>query len=139
MKSRTLISFCHRPGSKPSHAEGDPSGTLEGCNVAAIHYSFLLFCYAWATARPSSVAVYRAIMSSSLVGITHTETGLADAEIHGPLWPLASASRRTPNHSEDWQIRCLISGEFSPIPAVKTMPSTPPSTAASAPISFAAR
>ena len=37
------------------------------------------------------------------------------------------------------QIRRRISGEFSPMPAVKTSPSTPPRTAASAPISLVAR
>ena len=37
------------------------------------------------------------------------------------------------------QIRWRMSDEFSPMPAVKTRPSSPPRTAVSAPISLAAR
>ena len=60
-------------------------------------------------------------------------------EIRGPLRELAVASSSTPSHAQDSQIRWRISVEFSPIPAVNTRLSRPPNTAASAPISLAAR
>ena len=89
--------------------------------------------------NPSSRPVCRAIISSSLVGITQADTLLVGREIRGPLRALASASSSRPSQAEDSQIRRRISAEFSPMPAVNTNPSMPPKTAARAPISLAAR
>jgi hypothetical protein len=82
--------------------------------------------------------VCRAMMSSSFVGMTQAETRLAGREMRGPRARFASSSRSMPSHADAAQIRFRISAEFSPMPAVKTSPSTPPSTAASAPICLAA-
>ena len=81
----------------------------------------------------------RAIINSSLVGITQAETLLAWVEIRGPLRLLASASSSMQSQSEDSHILWRISVEFSPMPAVKTRPSTPFNAAAIAPISLVAR
>src|SRR5262249_25357840 len=80
---------------------------------------------------PSNDPVCRAIISSSLVGITQAETLLQGVDIRGPLPVFASASISMPSHAEASPIRRRISGEFSPMPAVKTSPSMPPRTAAS--------
>ena len=88
---------------------------------------------------PSSAPVCRAIISSSLVGTTQAETRLPAVGDPGSVrlrWRPDPASRpatRTPRRSVDGSRR-----ECSPIPAVKTSASTPPSTAASAPTCFAA-
>jgi hypothetical protein len=88
--------------------------------------------------NPRRRPVWRAIINSSFVGITQTETLLVAAEMRCSLRVLASLSRIIPSHLEDSQMRRRISAEFSPIPAVNTNPSTPPSAAASAPICLAA-
>src|SRR5262249_26554660 len=88
---------------------------------------------------PNKDAVCRAIISSSLVGITQTETLLCGLEIRGPLTTLAASSSSIPSHADASLIRLRISAEFSPMPAVNTSASTPPRTAASAPISLAVR
>ena len=82
----------------------------------------------------------RAIISSSLVGITQAETRAVrrgDARAAARRSPRRSSSM--PSQAEASQMRRRISAEFSPMPAVKTSASTPPRTAASAPISLAAR
>ena len=48
----------------------------------------------------------------------------AAVEMRGPLLVLASASSSNPSQEEASQIRRRISGEFSPMPAVNTSPST---------------
>ena len=83
--------------------------------------------------------MWRAIINSSLVGITHALTLLDGVEIRVRLPAFASRSRSIPSHADDSQMRRRISAEFSPIPAVNTNPSNPPKTAASAPISLVAR
>ena len=83
--------------------------------------------------------MWRAIISSSFVGITHAETRLAGFEMRGPLAAFACSSISIPSQPQAAPIRLRISAEFSPIPAVKTSASIPPSAAASAPVSFAAR
>ena len=95
--------------------------------------------YARASMSPRTIPVCRAMVSSSFVGITHAETRLPGLEIRGPLRPFASSSISMPSHADASQIRRRISGEFSPMPAVNTRPSSPPRAAVSAPISFAAR
>ena len=92
-----------------------------------------------AAASPSSAPVWRAIISSSLVGITQAETRLPAREIRGAVRAFASRSSSMPSQADASQIRSRISAEFSPMPAVNTSASIPPSTAASAPISLAAR
>src|SRR5689334_23772429 len=72
--------------------------------------------YIRATAKPSNKPVWRAIISSSLVGITHAETLLSRVEMRGPALELASSSRSIPSHAEPRMIRLRISTEFSPIP-----------------------
>jgi hypothetical protein len=81
--------------------------------------------------NPSNCPVCRAIISSSLVGITQAETLLPGREMRGPLRVLASASSSRPSQAEEAQILRRISGEFYPMPAVNTSPSMPPNTAAS--------
>src|SRR5262245_57666242 len=49
---------------------------------------------------PSADVVWRAIISSSFVGITHADTRLDGDEIRGPLPVLASSSRSIPSHAE---------------------------------------
>ena len=77
----------------------------------------------------------RAIMSSSLVGTTHAEIGLWAALMQG--WPaaLASASKTRPVHAASRHTRSRIAALFSPMPAVNTSASSPPSAATSEPSS----
>ena len=70
-----------------------------------------------------------AIISSSLVGMTQTDTLLSVAEIRGPPDAFADLSSFTPSHARLSQSAARTSGEFSPIPAVNTKASSPPSTA----------
>ena len=56
-----------------------------------------------------------------------------------PLGGLDRELWRAAPYLDAAQIRFRISAEFSPIPAVNTSASMPPSTAASAPVSLAAR
>ena len=73
----------------------------------------------------------RATISSWFVGITHPALHRGDPRV-APAF--ASASRSTLSHAQARQMRRRISPEFSPMPAMKTRPSSPPRTAASAPI-----
>src|SRR5439155_19012257 len=91
-----------------------------------------------AAEMPSSAPACRAIISSSLVGITHAETRLPAREIRCPRHSLAASSSVSPSQAQASQMRRRITVECSPIPAVKTSASTPPRTAASAPTCFAA-
>ena len=84
---------------------------------------------------PAIFKVWRAIISSSLVGITHTETLLAGALMRGPPAWLAAGSSSTPSQAASRQTRSRIAGACSPIPAVKTSASMPPAAAASEPSS----
>src|SRR4029077_19270207 len=92
--------------------------------------------YEWDVSSPSSRPECRAIINSSLVGMTHADTLLPGAEILGALRAFAPGSSSMPSHAQDLQIRRRISAEFSPIPAVKTSASIPLNTADIAPISF---
>ena len=89
--------------------------------------------------RPNSELVWRAIMSSSLVGMTQADTLLCGFERRGRPAVFAWESSSIPSQAEASLIRRRISGEFSPMPAVNTSASMPPNTAARAPISLAAR
>ena len=63
-----------------------------------------------------------AIINSSLVGITNAFTlhpGL-DISLTFPLTLLASLSTSTPRYSNPFKHASLVSGPFSPTPAVKT-------------------
>ena len=91
----------------------------------------------WMSIRPRAIMpaapaawrlceVWRAIISSSLVGITHAETRLAggaDARPAGLRWPRRSSS--TPSQAASRQTRSRIAGACSPMPAVKTSASMP--------------
>src|SRR5262249_52273190 len=86
-------------------------------------------------ARPTTCCVCRAIMSSSLVGITHARTRLGPVLMRGPPRALAAASSSTPSHAAPWHTRSRMTAAFSPIPPVNTIASSPPSAAASEPSS----
>src|SRR5580700_8141246 len=110
MKSRTLISFCQRPGVNPAHAEVVFTWAIFSDAVAAM--AILLWCpTVQAYLIPSKSPVCRAIMISSLVGMTHVETLLCDVEMRGPRLVLASASSSRPSQVHDSQIRRRISAE----------------------------
>ena len=66
--------------------------------------------YARASTRPSSEDVWRAIISSSLVGITHAETRLPGRENRGVFFALAAWSTSMPSHADERQMRLRISG-----------------------------
>src|SRR5205085_4912287 len=103
MKSRTLISFCHRPGLNPCHAAITFTGAISYEALVAI-VVLLTFPVTTFQLSPSSDPVWRAIISSSLVGITQAETLLCGREIRGPLLWFASASSSTPSHPQASQI-----------------------------------
>ena len=88
--------------------------------------------------QPTREAVSMAIISSSLVGMSRTLTLESVAEItrSSPRTLLASSSIFTPMYSRPDAICIRSSASFSPTPAVKMMASTPPMTAAYAPMSF---
>jgi hypothetical protein len=90
-------------------------------------------------ASRSSRPVCRAIMSSSLVGIIQADTLLVADEMQVACASLAARSNCNPSQADASQILRRTSAECSPMPAVNTMASNPPSTAAKAPISRAAR
>ena len=88
---------------------------------------------------PTSARVWRAIISSSSVGTTRSATrlvGRRDAAC-APA-SLAAGSSSAPSQASRSAMRARIAGEFSPMPAVKTKASRPPSAAASRPASSAA-
>ena len=60
-------------------------------------------------------------------------------EMRGPPARFAAGSRSIPSQADMPQIAARVSASFSPIPAVKTRASSPPSAAASEPISRPAR
>jgi hypothetical protein len=62
-------------------------------------------CLLQAYVSPSNRAVCRAIMNSSLVGMTHAETSLCELEMQGPFAAFAFSSTATPNQADDSQIR----------------------------------
>ena len=96
----------------PSHgaATDEPArdrsaGKREACDVLA---------------ERNRARVWEAITASSSVGITHTDGACPSGEMHVlPRW-LASGSMRMPSHARPWQTCWRMSGEFSPMPAVKT-------------------
>src|SRR5262249_46014126 len=118
MKSRTLISCCQRPPRKPSQAGINFSRAA--LREAVVPMEVFLTIVSLTHLNPSIVPVWRAIISSSLVGITHAETLLWRVDMRGPLPSLASKSNSIPNHADSSHIPRRISGGFSPIPAVKT-------------------
>src|SRR3546814_19536904 len=65
--------------------------------------------------------------------MTRTFTRLSPPEMQRALAAFASSSIDSPSQPSRSQIRLRISAWFSPIPAVKTIPSKPQSDAASAP------
>jgi hypothetical protein len=87
------------------------------------------------TGERRSPRVWRAIISSSLVGMTYAATRLLLALIRGPPLALAAASRVRPNHPAFWITRSRMSTACSPMPAVNTSASRPPSAATSEPSS----
>src|SRR5262249_7687458 len=78
----------------------------------------------------TSASVCCAIISSSLVGITQTDAALPGAEICGPFLAFACSSNLMPSHARFLQSAARTRGECSPMPAVNTNASRPPSTAA---------
>ena len=70
-------------------------------------------------------SVWRAIISSSSVGMTHAVARLPAALMHGPPRWLAPSSKLTPSHAASRQMRARIGAACSPIPAVNTMASRP--------------
>ena len=132
-------------------ADSEPVGLLSGApsNVFAIavfsqshagppclrpelvsHHRFL--------AVPSSLVrrhVWRAIIRSSSVGMTHAEARLPVIVILGPPAAFAASSKCTPSHAACSHTRRRISAACSPMPAVKTSASSPPRAAASDPSS----
>ena len=82
---------------------------------------------------PLDVAsVSRAIISSSLVGMTQTVTLESSAEMMASLPRVLffSGSSLTPRNSRPSQMRARMEAEFSPTPAVNTRQSSPPRAAA---------
>ena len=90
-------------------------------------------------AAASSSRVWRAITSSSLVGITQARVRLAALLMRGPPAALAASSSATPSQAAARQIMARTGAACSPMPAVKTMASKPQSAAASEPSSRATR
>ena len=86
-------------------------------------------------AAASSRRVWRAIINSSFVRTTQAETLLSRELIRGPPASFAAASNSSPSHPAVAQARRRIKALFSPMPAVKTSASIPPSAAASEPSS----
>ena len=87
----------------------------------------------------TNAAVWRAISSSSLVGITSTVTSDEGAEITGPPAVFEAESNLTPSRSSPSSDRARTTGSFSPTPAVNAIASQPPSTAMYAPTYFRIR
>ena len=81
----------------------------------------------------------RAMVSSSSVRTTHAETRLRSVVMRGPPAAFACGSSSTPSQAAPRQTRSRIAGAFSPMPAVNTMASRPPSAAAIDPSSRAIR
>ena len=74
-------------------------------------------------------AVCRAIIRSSSVGITRTTTRLASLEMIGACAALRAGSTSRPRYPRPSQMRARIAAACSPMPAVKTSVSRPPSAA----------
>lgn len=79
-----------------------------------------------------------AIMSSSSVRMTRTLTRPESGEISGAFFALRFRLSSMPMKPSPLQIRSLMIGAFSPMPAAKTSVSTPPSAAVKEPIHFLA-
>ena len=56
--------------------------------------------------------MWRAIISSSLVGITQTETRLEGREMRRPLLVFAAGSISIPSHDDEWQIRLELAALY---------------------------
>src|SRR6185503_17317676 len=84
-----------------------PQAGLEAvprCGALCHWITPLALLHARTSPRSSRALVWRAIISSSLVGITHADPGLRAREIRGPPRALASASSSTPSHRDASQI-----------------------------------
>src|SRR6185437_3760049 len=79
--------------------------------------------------------VWRATIRFSLVGMTQAETPASGDEMRGPPAALAASSSTSPVQRASRQIRARIAAACSPIPAVKTSASSPPSAATREPSS----
>ena len=86
----------------------------------------------WVTRSSSATEI--ATIRSSFVGTTQADTGDDDFEMQGPPASFAASSSPSPSQVRPRQIRARITAACSPIPPVNTMPSTPPSAAASEPV-----
>ena len=84
MKSRTLISFCQRPVRNPCQGEAAPLAVLSLRTVDG-HTHSLRRPHGAGLDQSQQPPVCRAIISSSLVGITQADTRLPAREIRGPL------------------------------------------------------
>src|SRR5262249_50035086 len=99
MKSRTLISFCQIPSRKPCH--GSVAEGVANCGVAAIADSLgAIARYARVASVVSNRPVCRAIISSSFVGIIHTDTALLVREMQERLAALAGSSNSMPSQEQ---------------------------------------
>src|SRR3954468_18805798 len=145
MNSRMLTRVCHDPGAKFRHAASDCS--LEYFRLAAMSSSWssvfrLLHQLALELLRlrdreilnariqdyiASMPTVWRAIISSSFVGIAHAETRLDRVPTRDSPPSFAVASSSTPSHAASRQTRSRTAALFSPMPAVNTIASRPPS------------
>ena len=67
-----------------------------------------------------------AIISSSLVGMTQTDTPLSEAEMRGPPDVFAYLSSFTPSHASLAHNAARTGAECSPMPAVNAKASSPP-------------
>ena len=113
---------------KPPTINDAPSGISATASASGI--VFIASC-----SGATACNVWRAIISSSLVGITQTATGLAAVLMRGPPERLAAASSSMPSQAASRQTRSRISGACSPMPAVNTSASMPCAAAASEPSS----
>ena len=87
------------------------------------------------TLLASTSRVWRAIISSSLVGMTQAAVRLAAVLMRGPPRALAVGVELDAEPGRARQTRARIGAACSPMPAVKTMASSPPRAAASEPSS----
>ena len=71
-----------------------------------------------------SDSVCCAIISSSLVGMTQTETGLSEVEIRGPPTTFAGSSSLTPSQASLAHSAARTRTECSPMPACSAWPAS---------------
>src|ERR1700733_1966784 len=125
---------CHRHRPERRYTQKRWIGWLGGGLVR--HCVFLSGSdYQFCSVAPSSVRrhVCRAIIKSSLVGMTQAEVLLLGVVILAAPAVFAASSNSMPSHSAWLHARRRISGACAPIPAVKTSASRPPRLAASDP------